>query len=155
MRNLLVCLLVAAACKGGSSGGGTTEYKHEGPRFKVSVPSDLEQRKVKQESDGSSTLAFRTDDGSRDILLVWAKSGSALDPEAQWSGYGKEADHKKTIAEGKLPGDVGKWIEHQRFQTFVHAVMSKDGWGVLCMTSTPNDKPQADMLAACKTLTSW
>ena len=153
----VVGLVVSAfACKGGSGSGGVaaTEYKHESPKFKVSIPSDLKPRNIKPDGDGG-TRAFTNADGSRDILLVWAKSGSAYDPENQWSGYGKEPDHVKTIAEGQLPGGVGKWIEHDRGRIYVHAVMAKDGWGVLCMTSTPTAKPAADILAACKTLTSY
>ena len=160
MRAMTIFLAFAAfACKGGAG----TEYKHDEPRFKVTIPEGLQQGPIKPDADGGGTLAFKNDDGSRDILLVWARSGSPYDPEAQWSRYGKEPDHVKTIAEGKLPGDVGKWIEHDRGRTYVHAVMSArsddlagpGGWGVLCMTSTPTAKPDAALIAACKTLTSW
>ena len=52
-------------------------------------------------------------------------------------------------------GDAGKWIENDRGRIFVHAVATtKDGYGVLCMASSPSDKPDRELLDACKTLTS-
>jgi hypothetical protein len=153
IRTALLALVVAAsACKGGAKGGGGTEYKHPSPAFKVMIPSGLTKRMVHPEGDGGN-LAFNNDDGSRDILLVWAKTGSQYDPEGNWSTYGHEADNKKIIAEGKLPGDGGKWLENDRGRIYVHAVASKGGWGVLCMTSSASDKPDRALLDACKTLT--
>lgn len=147
-------VLALAACKGGSKGSGN-EYKNPSPAFKVSIPSGLTQGKVKTEGD-SQNLSFTSKDGSREVFMVWAKTGSQLDPQGAWSNYGHEPDNKKIIAEGKLPGDAGKWIENDRGRTFVHAVATtKDGYGVLCMASSPSDKPDRELLDACKTLTSY
>jgi hypothetical protein len=151
-RTALMALVTIAACKADPPSG--TEYKHPSPPFKVRIPKGLEKGKVHPEGDGGN-LAFTSKDGSRDVFLLWAKTGSQYDPQNNYASYGKEADHKKTLAEGTLPGDVGKWIEHDRGRIYVHAVGSKDGWGVLCMASSPTDKIDVELLDVCKALSFY
>jgi hypothetical protein len=150
---LMGLVVAAAACKGGGKSSGT-EYKHPSPKFKVTIPSGLEQGKVHPEGDGGN-LAFTSKDGSRDVFLLWAKSGSQYDPENNYASYGHEADNVKILAEGKLPGDAGKWIENDRGRIYVHAVGSKDGWGVLCMASSPTAKIDVELLDVCKALSFY
>lgn len=153
-RAIVAALVLAAGCKSGSKSSGN-EYKNSSPNFKVSIPAGLTQGKVKTEGD-SSNLSFMSKDSSREVFMVWAKTGSQLDPQGAWSNYGHEPDNKKIIAEGKLPGDAGQWLENDRGRIFVHAVATtKDGYGVLCMASSPSDKPDRELLDACKTLTSY
>src|SRR5512139_1493237 len=96
----IVGLLAMSGCKkkedggGAAGGGGGAEYKNPDAKFKVSYPSGLTVGKVKTEGD-SSNLSISNSDGSREVFLVWAKTGSSLDPEGSWSRYGHEPDHRK------------------------------------------------------------
>ena len=154
MRAWLVCLGCIVACKssGGGGGGGGGEYKHENPSFKLPVPSGLAA--AKEQTDGEATnLSIRNERGDREIFLVWAPTGSGLDPVASFGRYGNEPDHTKTIEEGTIAGG-GKFIENARGpRTFIHAVTTSGNSGILCMASYPTDKPDAELKNACKALT--
>jgi hypothetical protein len=158
MRIALMTVLCVVACKGkGGSGGSGTTYKHPDPKFQIAYPADLTVRKPKLEGDGG-TLAINSDKSGdyRDILFVWSKTGTPLDPELQWTRYGNEEDHTKTLENGPLPGGKGKFIVHDRSgRTFIHAVMTDQGYGVLCMASWPTDKPDNSLRDACKSLASY
>lgn len=145
-------VLVAALGIGCGKKGGSSTYTHENPHFTVSVPSDLVAGKDKVDGD-SGNLSIANKDMSRELFFVWAKSGSPMDPVAQFGRYGKEPDNTKIIEQGEMPPN-GKFVINDRGgRTYVHKVITNGaGFGILCMASTSDPKKDGDLLAACKTL---
>jgi hypothetical protein len=149
---LATLLLATTACKGGKGSGAAADYQHPSPKFKVSIPAGLEKGMIRTEGDDQN-MSFTSKDGSREVFLLWAKTGSQSDPQGPYANYGHEDDNKKIIGEGTLPSGSGKWIENDRGRVFIHAVATtKDGYGVLCMASSPPNKLDTELLDACKTL---
>ncbi len=149
---LVVMVAVVALGNGCGNKGTSGEYMHENPHFTVSAPSDLVAGKDKVDG-ASGSLSIANKDGSRELFFVWARSGSPLDPVAQFGRYGHEPDSTKIVEQGELP-PTGKFVINERGgRTYIHKVITNGAdFGILCMASTKDPKKDADLLAACKTL---
>lgn len=154
MRWTLAFVLITVAC--GKSGGSGSAYKHSDPNFQLTVPADLTPNKNEHvDGDSHSLDLVNEKDSGRDILLVWAKSGSPTDPAASWDRHHHHDDARKIVEEGDLPGG-GKFITIDRGAlTFAHALITTGGYSIECTTSDKTEKPDPALLGACKTLAGY
>jgi hypothetical protein len=139
-----------AAC----SGGAPVEYTHSAPDFKLQVPGDLQPGPDKASEDGTASVSIRSDDRSREVFLIWSKTGSPTDAVAGFERHRTHPDLTRIVTEGDLPGGKGRYIQIERGgRTFVHSALASGGWAIECTASTAEPEPPAAYLDACKTLT--
>ena len=151
MRGWMFAFAVTAvAC--GKSGGST--YMHTAPNFEIAVPSDLVAGK--EDANGESgSIQLDNKDGSRVLALVWARSGSPLDPGGAWERHHRTDGGRTIVEEGDLPGG-GKFITIDRGPlTFAYALVTSGGYTIECTTSDRTAKPDPALLGACKTLAGY
>lgn len=155
MRGWTIAFVLTAVACGKSGGGSGSAYKHGDPNFQINVPSDLTPGKEHVDRDSHSIELANEKDYGRDILLVWAKSGSDMDPAGSWDRHHHHDDARKILEEGDLPGG-GKFITIDRGAlTYAHALVTTGGYTIECTSSDKTEKPDAALLGACKTLAGY
>ncbi len=131
--------IVAVGCGKSGGGGGVsgTDVKHENPSFKVTVPSDLKPGKEHPEGDGGSVDVIADGPVYRDLLLVWARTGSSTDPEASWDRHHHHEDTVKILEEGALPGGNRRSVAPacQRYGDSPIVTSSVPWWAPIGMSS--------------------